>query len=181
MENSLSELTVIRISTTRRSPRAFPNFVLPSGWYIHLPLCVPHQLMPRQPPKYASSIDLVIKLRSHKSTIFLLMPPSSTLQTLKEEIARALNDTSDPPRNVKADDIAVYKQSNGDWRNLDEEVKSSKTTTKRPREATLEDLDIKGVGSGSTVENESGSLAYTVKNGLKEEQELEFDPFPRDD
>jgi hypothetical protein len=137
--------------------------------------------MPPQPPKYSSSIDLIIKLRSHKSTIFLLMPPSSTLQALKEEIARALNDTSDPPRNVKADDITVYKQSSGDWKDLDEEGKGSKTTTKRSREATLEDLDIKGVGSGSMVENESESLAYMVKNGLKEEEELEFEPFPRDD
>ena len=137
--------------------------------------------MRRQPPKYSSSIDLIIKLRSHKSTIFLLLPPSSTLQALKEEIAIALNDTSDPPRNVKADDITVYKQSKGDWKNLGEEVKGSKTTTKRSREVTLEDLDIKGVGSGSMVENDTESLAYTVKNGLKEEQELEFEPFPRDD
>ena len=73
----------------------------------------------------------------------------------------------------------MYKQSGGNWKELDEEAKSTKT--KRSREATLEDLDIKGVGSGSTVENDSETLAYTVMNGLKEEQDLEVEPFPRDD
>jgi hypothetical protein len=124
---------------------------------------------------------LIIKLRSHKTTIFLLLPPSSTLQALKEEIAQALNDTNDSPRNVKADDITVYKQAGGDWKQLDEQIKTSKTATKRSHETTLEDLNIKGVGSGSVIENDNETLAYTVKNGLKEEQELQFEPFPRDD
>ena len=118
-------------------------------------------------------------MRCHKTSIFLLLPPSSTLQALKEEIARALNDAADSPRNVRAEDITVYKQSGGNWKELDEGAKNSKT--KRSWEATLQDLDVKGVGSGSTLEHDNETLAYTVKNGLKEEQELEVEPFPRDD
>jgi len=118
-------------------------------------------------------------MRSHKTTIFLLLPPSSTLEALREEVARALNDTADSPRNVTAEDITVYKQSGGHWKELAEEANNSKT--KRSREVTLEDLDIKGVGSGSTAENDSETLAYTVKNGVREEQELGFEPFPQDD
>jgi len=122
-------------------------------------------------------VDLILKLRSHKTTLILLLPPSSTVQSLKEEIAIALNDTSDSPRNVKADDITVHKQTDGRWRELGEEEKSGK----RARERTLEDLDIRGVGAGSTNDGDGEVLAYTVKNGLKEEATLDIEPYPRDD
>lgn len=122
-------------------------------------------------------MDLILKLRCHKTTLFLLVPPSSTVQSLKSEIALALNDTSDPPRNVKAEDITVHKQTNGQWRELDGSEKSGKRT----REPTLEDLDIRGVGAGSTTDGDGEVLAYTVKNGLKEETTLDIESYPRDD
>jgi len=107
----------------------------------------------------------------------LLLPPSSTIEALKEEIAIALNDTSDPPRNVKTEDIRVYRQTDGNWKRLDEEEKGRK----RAREATFEELDIRGVGSGSTVDGDGEMLAYTVKNGLPEEETVDIEPYPRDD
>ena len=122
-------------------------------------------------------MDLILKLRSHKTTLVLLLPPSSTVQSIKEEIALALNETSDPPRTVKADDITVYKQANGEWQALNGEEKGGK----RAREPTLEDLEIRGVGSGSTNDGDGEVLAYTVKNGLKEEATLDIEPYPRDD
>jgi hypothetical protein len=88
-----------------------------------------------------------------------------------------LNDTSDPPRTVKADDISIYRQTEGQWRRLDNDDKSGK----RAREATLEELDIRGVGSGSTVDGDGETLAYTVKNGLKEEEKVDIEAYPRDD
>lgn len=99
------------------------------------------------------------------------------MQNLKEEIAIALNDTSDPPREVKPDDITIYKQFNGHWRRLDEEDKSGK----RARETTLEEWDIRGVVSGSTLEGDSETLAYTIKNGLEGEESIDIEAYPRDD
>ena len=49
------------------------------------------------------------------------------------------------------------------------------------REVTLEELDIRGVGSGSTVDGDGEMLAYTVKNGLPEEETVDIEPYPRDD
>ena len=107
----------------------------------------------------------------------LLMPPSSTIQDLKEEVATALNDTSDPLREVKAGDITVYKQTHGEWRELDEE----KTVGKRGREPTIEELGIRGIGSGSVIDGDVETLAYTVKNGLKSEEIIEMEAYPQDD
>lgn len=120
---------------------------------------------------------MILKLRSHKTTLVLLVAPSSTVQTLKEEIAVALKDTSDPPRKVKADDISIYRQTEGRWYRLEDEDKGAK----RAREATLEELDIRGVGSGGTSDGDSETLAYTIKNGLKGEDKLEIEAYPRDD
>jgi hypothetical protein len=107
----------------------------------------------------------------------LLLPPSATVQRLKDEIAMALNDTSDPPREVKADDISVCKQTDGQWRHLDQENKG----VKRAREATLEELDIRGVGAGSTADGDGETLAYTVRNGLDSEETIDIEAYPRDD
>jgi hypothetical protein len=120
---------------------------------------------------------LIIKVRSYKTTLILLLAPSSTIQTLKVEIAGALNDTSDPPREVKPEDITVYKRTDGHWAQLEEEEKGGK----RVREATLEELSIRGVGSGSTVDDDGETLGFTVKNGLDGEQTMEVVPYPRDD
>ena len=120
---------------------------------------------------------MILKLRSHKTTLLLLLPPSSTLQTLKEEVALALNDTAETPRDVSPDDITVYKRKDEQWVQFDQEEKGGK----RSREATLEDLDIRGVGAGSTVEEDGEVLGYTVKNGLEEEQTMEVEAYPRDD
>ena len=89
----------------------------------------------------------------------------------------ALNDSSDPPRKVKPEDISLYKQTDGHWKRLDEEEKAGK----RAREATLEELNIRGVGSGSTVDGDGEVLAYTVKNGLLEEETVDIEPYPRDE
>lgn len=89
----------------------------------------------------------------------------------------ALNDTSDPPRQVKADDISVYRKTDEQWRLLEAEDKGGK----RAREATLEELDIRGVGSGSTVDGDGEALAYTVRNGLKGEEKVDIEAYPRDD
>jgi len=88
-----------------------------------------------------------------------------------------LNDTADTPRDVKPDDISIYKRTNGRWNRLNQEEKGGK----RAREATLEDLDIRGVGAGSTVDEDGEVLGYTVKNGLEEEQTMEIEPYPRED
>lgn len=120
---------------------------------------------------------MIVKVRSHKTTLLLLLAPSSTVSNLKEEIAGALNDTSDPPREVKAEDITVYKRTDGRWNQLGEEDKGGK----RVREETLDELNIRGVGSGSTVDDDGEVLGYTVKNGLEEEQTMEIVPYPRDD
>jgi hypothetical protein len=106
----------------------------------------------------------------------LLLPPTSTIDSLKEEIATALNDTS-PPRTVKPDDISVYRSTDGHWKRLGEAEKGGK----RAREATLEELDIRGVGSGSTVDGDGETLAYTVKNGMSSEETVDIEPYPRDD
>ena len=45
----------------------------------------------------------------------------------------------------------------------------------------MEELDIRGVGSGSTVDGDGEVLAYTVKNGLPEEETVDIEPYPRDD
>ena len=105
------------------------------------------------------------------------MPPSSTVQNVKEEVALALNDTSDPPREVKADDVTLYKHVDGRWRQLTEEQKEGKRT----REATLEELDIRGIGSGSTVDGEGETLVYTINIGLQEERTVNIEPYPRDE
>ena len=89
----------------------------------------------------------------------------------------ALNDTSDPPRQVKADDISIYRQTDRQWRLLGEEEKGGK----RAREATLEELDIRGIGAGSTVDGDGETFAYTVKNGLNGEESVDIEPYPRDD
>ena len=60
---------------------------------------------------------------------------------------------------------------------MDEEDKRAK----RARESTLEDFEIRGVGSGSTVDGDGEVLAYTVKNGLPEEETADIEPYPRDD
>jgi hypothetical protein len=99
------------------------------------------------------------------------------LQTLKEEVASVLNETADPPRDVKPDDISIYKRNDGQWVQLDQGDKGGK----RAREATLEDLDIRGVGAGSTVDEDGEVLGYTVKNGLEEEQTMEVEAYPRED
>ena len=88
-----------------------------------------------------------------------------------------MNDTADTPRDVKPDDISIYKRTNGRWNRLNQEEKGGK----RAREATLEDLDIRGVGAGSTVDEDGEVLGYTVKNGLEEEQTMEIEPYPRED
>src|SRR5579859_4976667 len=98
------------------------------------------------------------------------MPPTSSLTAVKEEIALALNDTSDPPRDVKPDSITLYKRTDGKWSALDDEDK----TGKRARESTLEDNDILGVGSGSTIDEEGEMLGYTVKGGLEGEETMEI-------
>lgn len=92
-------------------------------------------------------------------------------------MASALNDTADSPRNVKPDDISIYKQKDGRWERLDQKEKGGK----RAREATLEDLDVRGVGAGSTVDEDGEVLGYTVKNGLEEEQTMEIEAYPRED
>jgi hypothetical protein len=116
-------------------------------------------------------------VRSQKTTILLLLLSTSTLQTLKEEIANAINDTADPPRQVKPADITVYKRSDGLWRQLGGDDKVGK----RPRESTLEDLEIRGVGAGSTIDEEGEILGYTVQNGLEGEETMEIEAYPRDD
>jgi hypothetical protein len=120
---------------------------------------------------------LILKLRSHKTTLLVLLAPSSTLQNLKEEVAPALNDTAETPRDVSPDDITIYKRKDGQWTRLDQEEKGGKRT----REATLEELDIRGVGAGSTVDEDGEVLGYTVKNGLEEEQTMEVEAYPRED
>ena len=107
----------------------------------------------------------------------LLLPPSSTLAALKSEVATALNDTSDPPREVKSDDVSIYRQTDGRWKRLDEEDKG----TKRSREPTLEDFEIRGIGSGSLIDGDGEVLAYTVRNGLPEEETVDIELYPRDD
>jgi len=128
------------------------------------------------PPKY-NDIPLILKLRSHKTTLLLLVAASSTPQHLKVEIADALNDAADPPRHVKPDDISVYMRSNGHWSQLDNVDKNGK----RVREATLEELSIRGVGAGSIVDEDGEVLGYTVKNGLEGEETMEIEAYPRDD
>lgn len=71
----------------------------------------------------------------------------------------------------------MYRQIDGNWKRLDEQEKG----VKRAREATLEDLDIRGVSSGGTVDGDGEALAYTVKNGLPEEETVDIEPYPRDD
>ena len=71
----------------------------------------------------------------------------------------------------------MYRQIDGNWKRLGEQEKG----VKRAREATLEDLDIRGVGSGGTVDGDGELLAYTVKNGLPEEETVDIEPYPRDD
>jgi len=88
-----------------------------------------------------------------------------------------LNDTAETPREVNPDDITIYKRKDGQWTRLDQEEKGGKRT----REATLEDLDIRGVGAGSTVDEDGEVLGYTVKNGLEEEQTMEVEAYPRED
>ena len=88
-----------------------------------------------------------------------------------------MNDASDPPRQVKADDISVYRQTDGQWRILGEDDKGGK----RAREASLEELDIRGVISGTSVDGDGETLAYTVKDGLKGEEKVGFEAYPRDD
>jgi hypothetical protein len=120
---------------------------------------------------------LTLKVCSQKTSILLLLPSSSTLETLKEEIANALNDTADPPRQVEPADITVHRRSNGLWCQLDNEDKAGK----RAQESTLEDLEVRGVGAGSTVDGESEILGYTVENGLEGEETMEIEAYPRDD
>ena len=107
----------------------------------------------------------------------LLLPPTSTLRELREEIATALNDTSDPPRDVSAENITVYKRADGIWTQLEEAEKGGK----RSRESTLEDFDIRGVGSGSTLDDEGEILSYTVENGIEGEDAPGFEAYPRED
>ena len=45
----------------------------------------------------------------------------------------------------------------------------------------MEDLDIRGVGAGSTVEEDGEVLGYTVKNGTEEERKMEVETYPRED
>lgn len=116
-------------------------------------------------------------MRSYKTTLLLLLAPSSTLLNLKEEVASALNDTAETQRNVSPDDVNIYKRKGGQWSLLDQEDKGGKRT----REATLEDLDIRGVGAGSIVDDDGEILGYTVKNGLEEEQRMEVEAYPRED
>jgi hypothetical protein len=71
----------------------------------------------------------------------------------------------------------VYKRIDGHWIQLCEDDKGSK----RARETTLEEFEIHGVGSGSTVDDEGEVLGYTVKNGLEGEETMEFEAYPRDD
>ena len=71
----------------------------------------------------------------------------------------------------------MYKRIDGHWSQLSEDDKGSK----RAREPTLEEFEIRGVGSGSTIDDEGEVLGYTVKNGLEGEETMEFETYPRDD
>ena len=104
------------------------------------------------------------------------MQPSDTVSYLKEEVARALNDTADPPRDVKPDDIKVFKKVGGEWQDMDE-VRGKGVR----KEASMLELDIRGVGSGSGVDGDGETLTYTVKNGLESEETITIEPYPRDD
>jgi hypothetical protein len=68
-------------------------------------------------------------------------------------------------------------RSNGRWSQLDNVDKGGK----RVREATLEELSIRGVGAGSTVDEDGEVLGYTVKNGLEGEETMDIEAYPRDD
>jgi hypothetical protein len=107
----------------------------------------------------------------------LLLPPSSTLNNLKQEIATALNDTSEPQRDVKAEDVTVYKLIDGSWQDIGTVPKGGK----RVREETLDELDIGGIGAGTMVDGEGESLAFTVENGLETEKTIDIEAYPRDD
>jgi hypothetical protein len=99
------------------------------------------------------------------------------LKDLKEEISTALNDTANPSREVSAEDITVYKRIDGVWTQLEESDKGGK----RARETTLEDLDLRGIGSGSTVDDDGEVLGYTVENGIEGEDAPGFEAYPRED
>lgn len=71
----------------------------------------------------------------------------------------------------------MYRRTDEQWRLLEAEDKGEK----RAREATLEELDIRGASSGSTVDGDGKTLAYTVKNGLKGEETVDIEAYPRDD
>jgi hypothetical protein len=120
---------------------------------------------------------LILKLRSHKTTLLLLLPTTATLDELRQEIATALNDTSYRPKQVSAADITVYKRTNGQWSALEKFDKAGKPT----RATTLEEFDLHGVGSGSTVDDDGEVLGYTVQNGLEGEDKVEYEAYPRDD
>ena len=46
---------------------------------------------------------------------------------------------------------------------------------------TLGELNIRGVGSGCIVDGDGEILAYTVKNGIKGEENVDIEDYPRDD
>jgi hypothetical protein len=102
---------------------------------------------------------------------------TSTLQTLKEEVANALNDTADPPRQVEAADVSIYKRIEGRWQKLGNDEKAGK----RVRETTLEELEIHGVGAGSVIDDEGEVLGYTITNGIEGEEQMEIEAYPRDE
>src|SRR5436190_20278948 len=60
--------------------------------------------------------------------------------------------------------LRVVGKADGKWQQLDE----GDNPGKRAREATLEDLDIRGVGSGSVLDVDAETLAYTINSGLYE-------------
>ena len=72
----------------------------------------------------------------------------------------------------------MYKLVEGDWESLGDAVEKG---GKRQREKTLEELGLHGVGAGSAVDGDGEVLAYSVKGGLKEEENVEIEPYPRDD
>lgn len=92
-------------------------------------------------------------------------------------MATALNDTSDPSREVSAEQITIYKRIDGVWNQLEDPYKSGK----RVRDSTLADHDLRGVGSGSMIEEEGEVLGYTVENSIEGEDTPGFEAYPRED
>jgi hypothetical protein len=68
-------------------------------------------------------------------------------------------------------------RANERWMKLDGEGKAGK----RAREMTLEEFELRGVGAGSTVDDDGEVLSYTVRNGVEGEDSPGYEAYPREE